>query len=332
MKLVELTPFQKRELEFIIPTKKVAEYCAFISEEEYWDWYSSYYNFFLELDSAFDINANYNPFAHQSHDLRKLPVLQCVSKLEEIDGKLKPKVFKFACLPEGNMRAFGFGLITASLLQGIANTFPIKILQFPFKFKKQETFYLGYQAWSEKDPSLHFGDRYLPLFMNCAANPNMIKISNNKLIYNHEEFDYLLPSFNYHYEPQFQTLIQELHERRMLLFPLDFPLSNLSKMIGFSSSMWAETKPLDYFLEEDPEKLNEWVLIRTDNGNILTWNEVQADPVLRLEIEMDDYWIWQKRCPSPLENINLYWTFGFDYPGLVDKIDNTWIPAFIHQK
>ena len=326
MNLIELTPFQKKELEFIYPTKRVADYCALIPEDEYWFWYSEFYNFWLELDNAFDINVR---------NIKKFPIFQCVSKLGDNSkdkGYLEPKVFKFACLPEGNMRGFGFSPITISLLQTVANTFPLKILQFPFKYHKQEALCLGYQAWNEKDPSPHKGDRYLPLYMNCASNPNMIKISNNKIIFNHEEYDYLLPTYYYHHDPQFQHLLKELNERRMLLFPLDFPLANIRNLIGFESPLWAEVKSLEYFLEEDPSKLSDYVLIRTDNGNILTWEQVQADPVLRLEIEMDNYWVWQKKCVSPVDNINLYWTFGLDYPYLIDKTDGSWVAAFVVKK
>lgn len=322
MNFIELTPFQKKELSAICPIKKIADYCFFLTEEEYLNWYMAFYNFYLEISSVFELNVH----------LRKSPVLQCVAKLEDFDGVLKPKTFKFAYLPEGTMRGFGFSPITASLLQIVANTFPVKITQFPFKYKKQNTSCLGYQAWNEKDPSPHIGDRYLSLYMNCAANPHTIKIVNNKIIFNQEEYDYLLPTFNYHQDSQFQILLQKLQERKLLLFPLDFPLGNLRNLIGFESEYWAEVKSLEYFLEEDPAKLSEYVLIRTDNGNILTWEQVQSDPLLKLEIEMDDYWVWQKKCISPFENINLYWTFGFDYPWLVDNSTGEWISVFIIQK
>jgi hypothetical protein len=324
MKIVPCTEKQLRVLKYIHPEKRVSPYLALVPASEYFFWSRRFTHL---LDG---IAAHIYPI--KIKDAIKLPVIQCVAKLIGInqDGFLIPKVFKFGSLPEGTFKDFGLSTQVVPLLDTLAETLPYPIRPFPHREHKVDC--LGFLAWDDFCPAINQGDKYLQQFMPCtnANRLKNIKIQ-NKICYENREYSYLLPTNNYYENDNYQRVIQELNDLKMLLLPLNFPLDNLQTLIGFTDPSWAEVKPLEFFLDENPENLARYVLLRTDDGKIITWNDVVQTPKLRLEIEMSDYWLWQEACRTEeaLDSLNLYWEFGQEYPWLIDKRDNTFVPVFI---
>jgi len=322
MKIINCTESQLELLRYIHPKQRVSSHLALVPASEYFFWARR----FTHLLDA--LSAHIYPTSMKAAE--KLPIVQCVAKLIGInsDGFLIPKVFKFGTLPEGTFKDFGLSAQVVPLLDTVAGTLPYPIMRFPNREFKTNC--LGFLAWDTIHPR---GGKYLPQFIPCATINRIkdIKIQNDKIIYENREYASLLPTYKYCANEPFQRLLLDLNENKLLTLPLGFPLDNLQTLIGFTNPSWAEVKPLAFFLEESPENLNRYVLIRTDDGKIVTWNEVMQAPKLRLEIEMEDYWLWQEACHTneALESINLYWEFGMDYPWLIDKRDNTFLPVFI---
>jgi len=328
MRIINGTDAQVELLRNLHPEKRVSSYLALVPASEYYFW-SRRFTSLLEAIRGFIYPTKISMAS-------KIPIIQCVAKLIGLnsDGFLVPKVFKFGTLPEGTIKDFGLSHQMLPLLDSVASsldypTIPPQILCGWNSIQGC----LGLMAWDCDNPPIDNG-KYLPQFLPCASVARIDDIQivrNERVSYENREYTHLLPSFNYFPNTKFQRLLQELHDLKLLTLPLNVPFSNLRAMIGFTNPAWAEVKPLEYFLEEDPDKLHKYVLIRTDDGKIVTWSDVEANPKLRLEIEMDKYWLWQEACvtdPS-LESINLYWEFGMNYPWLIDKRDNTFVPVFL---
>lgn len=325
MKIINSNETQMEALKSLFPERSISSYISLIPANEYYFWVRRFTTLFASL----------SPYLYPvSLKLAgKLPILQCVSKLINInpDGFLLPKVFKFGTLPNGTFKDFGFSYQAVQLLDTIAGSLaPYEIMKFPQKEFK--TSCLGFLAWDTLNLAKR-NEQNLLNFMTCA---NSYRINEIKLLdkieFDGKNYTHFLPTSNSYENKQFKKMLLELNERRMLALPLSFPLNDLKTLIGFTDPIWAEVKPLDFFLEEDPNNLSKYVLIRTDDGKIVTWGEVMASPKLRLEIEMSDYWLWQEACKpndDSLANINMYWEFGMEYPYLIDKRDDSFIPAFI---
>lgn len=326
MKIINGTKAQLNVLRNFYPDKqRISSYLALIPADEYYFW-SRRFTLLLDALSAFI-------YPISLKQATKLPIIQCVAKLVGVnsDGFLIPKVFKFGSLPEGTFKNFGLSSQVAPLLDSIASSLEFPIMPFPRKVFNSTS--LGFLAWDCSHLSNLHG-KNLTQFIPCA---NVSRLDEVQIIhdvdirYENRTYTSLLPTYNYYENTKFQRLLTRFEELDLLTLPLKSPFSNLKKLIGFTDPSWAEVKPLEFFLDEDPDRLANYVLIRIDDGKIVTWNEVMNTPKLRLEIEMSDYWLWQEACvtdPS-LENINLYWEFGMDYPWLIDKRDNTSIPVFI---
>ena len=323
VKIVNCTENQFEALQYIHPEGKVSSYMALVPASEYFFWSRRFVHLLDGLSA----------FIYPTKIASKLPIIQCVAKFIGVnqDGFLIPKVFKYGTLPEGTFKDFGYSSQVVSLLDTISDTIPYPIMRFPFKDFKNNC--LGLLSFNPLSPPASLGDKYIQHFMPCAPTNRIkdIKIQNDKIMYDNKEYSSLLPTYNYYDNKKVQNIIQELNDLKLLTIPINFPLGNLQQLIGFTDPSWAEVKALEFFLEESPESLDRYVLIRTDNGNIITWNDVVKTPKLRLEIEMSDYWLWQEAChtDATLENINLYWEFGMDYPWIIDKRNNTFVPVFI---
>lgn len=325
MKIVNCTESQLELLRYLQP--RVSPYVALVPASEYFFWTRR----FTHLLDA--LSSHLYPLSLKT--ATKLPIIQCVAKLIGVnsDGFLIPKVFKFGTLPEGTFKDFGLSSQLVPLLDTMAGTLPYPLMRFPNRDFKTNC--LGLLAWDaiKTNLPLHEGDKYLSQFMPCITSSRLkdIKIQSDKIIYEGKEYSFLLPTYNYYENKQFQSILSLLNEQKLLVLPLNFPLDNLQNLIGFTNPSWAEVHPLEYFLEESPENLDHYVLIRTDDGKIVTWGEVMKTPKLRLEIEMENYWLWQEACTTndALESINLYWEFGMDYPWIIDKRDNSIVPVFI---
>lgn len=324
MKLIPCTESQSKLLRYIHP--RASSYLALVPASEYYFWTRR----FTHLLDA--LSAHIYPL--KIKDAVKLPVIECVAKFVGVnqDGFLLPKVFKFGTLPEGTFKDFGLSRQVVPLLDTVSKTLPYTMMQLPYR-DYSKTSCLGIFAWDEVNPALNAGDKYLPLFMPCVSSSRLknIRIHNDKISYENREYSYLIATNNYYENDLFQKLLQELNESKLLLLPLNFPLDNLQTLIGFTDPSWAEVKPLEFFLDENPENLSSYVLIRTDDGKIVTWNDVIQTPKLRLELEMADFWLWQEACRTTelLESLNLYWEFGMEYPWIIDKRDNTFVPVVI---
>jgi hypothetical protein len=326
MKIISGTEDQIKTLRYLFPEHRISSYVALVPASEYYFWTRRFNNL---LDS---LSGHLYPL-----NLRlasKIPIIQCVAKFVGLntDNYLIPKAFKFRTLPEGTLKGFGYSSKVVPLLDTLSDSLPYPIMKFPFKSEK--TTCLGFMSWDSKQPPTKQGDRNLVSFVPCASPSSIgdIEIAEDrKLIYEGREYTHLLPTNNYYEHKKFQALLTRLHELKMLVLPLNSPFDNLKKLVGFTDPCWAEVKPLDFFLEEDPDNLDKYVLIRTDDGKIVTWGEVMQTPALRLELEMSEYWFWQEACNTDkaLENLNLYWEFGLDYPWLIDKRDNSFVPVFI---
>lgn len=326
MRLLACNEYQKRELSLLHPERRVADYFALIPAGEYYHWARKYTLLYEDLCGRFSAVRN------ASKAIGSLPIVQCVAKLcsTNTDGYLNPRVFKFTTLSEG-MRDFGFQPQVISRLDVVAPSLPFTLKKFYNKYTKINTSILGFLAW-DSTSEFHLGSRYLPSYVNCACKVKDLKITDSGyLVHNETTYHQMLTTSNHYDGDGYKAILSELNDRRMLVLPLNFPLVNLKNLIGFTNPLWAEVSPLEYFLEEPPEIVSNYVLIRTDDGKRRTWNEVMNDAKLRLELEMSEYWLWQQTCPAAplLQHINMYWTFGQDYPWLVDKRDKKWVPALV---
>lgn len=329
MKIVNSTEAQIELLRYLHPERRVSPYLALVPGSEYYFWARRFTHLLDSLSAwLYPINLK---------NATKLPIIQCVAKLIGVntDGFLVPKVFKFGTLPEGTFKDFGLSSQVVPLLDSVAGTLPYATMPFPSHDFKTNC--LGFLAWDSIHPAIYRGDKYLPHFITCTSTGRLkdVKIQNENwspsITYEGKEYASFLPSYNYYENQQFQKLLATCNEQKLLVLPLNLPLDNLQKMVGFTNPSWAEVKSLEFFLEESPENLSQYVLIRTDDGKIVTWDEVMKTPKLRLEIEMEDYWLWQEACftNEALESLNLYWEFGMDYPWIIDKRDNSLVPVFI---
>ena len=321
MKIIKCTEMQQNLLRKLHPYGDNLLYLALVPAGEYYFWARRFLNLLDSLSGHF-------------HTLRlpsitRVPVVQCTSKFvsQSAEGYLIPKTFKFSTLSEGTQRDFGFARHMIPLMQTL--DFPYPCMNIPDPPAKTRDI-LGFLAWDEKHPPLR-GAETLPRYVKCTGNISEVEIDSGCLVFQGKEYQHVLPTFRYWPDKNFQRKLLQLQEARKLLVPTDFPLSNLRNLTEFRNPCWAQVKPLEFFLEESPENLQDYVLIRIDDGKIVTWDEAMRDPKLKLEMEMSDYWLWQEACATTehLQYINMYWEFGSNYPWLVDKRTNTVIPTYI---
>jgi len=326
MKIINGTEAQLKTLGCLFPDHRISSYIALVPASEYYFW-SRRFSSLLDTLSG-------HLYPMSLTVATKIPLIQCVAKFVGLNQEnfLVPKVFKFRTLSEGTFKGFGYSSKIVPLLETIAGSLPYPIMKFPIKETRNTC--LGFLAWDCDQPPSKPGDRNLINFVPCAS-PRSLKdieiVEDRKIVYEGREYTHLLTTYNYYENKAYQQLLSRLHDLKMLALPLNSPLDNLQYLVGFTNPCWAEVKPLEFFLEESPEKLNNFVLIRSDDGKIVTWNEVMETPTLRLELEMADYWFWQETCVTDkaLENLNLYWEFGLDYPWIIDKRDNSFVPVFL---
>ena len=325
MKIVNCSKNQIEFFKYVYPEHRTSSFMALVPASEYVFW-NRRFTHLLDGLSAFI-------YPTKIKMATKLPLIQCVAKLIGInqDGFLIPKVFKFGTLPEGTFKDFGLSHQVTSLLNIAASSLPYPIRRHPTRDFKNTC--LGFYSFDITCPPVTANDKHLSQFMPCASFNKLkdIKIQSDKILYEGRDYSLFVPTYNYYQGVHFQKLVQELNDLKLLALPLGFQLNNLQKLIGFTDPSWSEVKPLEFFLDESPENLDHYVLIRTDDGKIITWNDVVQTPKLRLEIEMNDYWLWQEACHTNemLESLNLYWEFGMEYPWIIDRRDNTIVPVFI---
>lgn len=325
MKIVEVKPEQKELLDVIYPKNRLSSYLAYIPRDEYLFWMRCFSNL---LDGLTD-HLYYLPFI--TKHFTKVPVVQCVAKLVGLSesGYLIPKVFKFGALPEGTIKDFGFTSFITSMLDTLSGVIPHPILKLAAPHRST---CLGILAWNETQLP-HPNHRYLSQMMNCVAANRLseLKIHGDRVMYGNREYFSVIPTNNYFDSPLFQKVMEQLDESRLLTLQRNFPLHDLRTLIGFKNPHFAEVRPLDFFLDENPNLLDNYVLLRTDTGAVMTWDTVMDSPKLRLEMEMEHFWLWQDACHTheSLESINLYWEFGMDYPWLIDRRNNSIIPSII---
>lgn len=323
MKLISCTEEQQNLLQELHPEHDRPTHMALVPSGEYFFWARGFLNL---LDS---LSGHFHPLNLST--ITQLPIIQCVSKFVGINdaGYLFPKTFKFNSLADGTIRDFGFSTQFKSLMGSLSMNL-YSYMTIPEKPKPALNKILGFLAWDE-DHIPKRGAKNLPHFIKCASNIDDVEFDRGRLCFEGKEYEHFLPTDRYYPNVKFQKKMMLLKDARILLIPASYPLSNLKKLIGFRNPSWAEVKPLEFFLDEAPENLQDYVLIRVDDGKIITWSEVMKDPKLRLEIEMSEYWLWQEACPTTesLQHINMYWEFGTDYPWLIDKRTGTFIPIYI---
>jgi len=326
MKIINCTESQLALLTYLYPEQRVSTHLALVPSSEYFFW-SRRFTHLLDALSAF-------VYPTSMKTATKLPIVQCVAKFIGVnaEGFLVPKVFKYGTLPEGTIKDFGLSSQLTPLLDSVASTLPYPAIM-RFSNREFKNNCLGCLAWDATNMPANDADKNLNNFIPCVTSNRLkdVKFHNDKIVYDNKEYTSFLPTYNYYENAHFQKLLTAMNEQKLLTLPLNFPLNYLQNLVGFTNPAWAEVKPLEFFLEESPENLDHYVLIRTDDGKIVTWETVMANPKLRLEIEMENYWLWQEACKTndSLESINLYWEFGMEYPWLIDKRNNTIIPVFV---
>jgi hypothetical protein len=326
MKLISCTEKQQDLLQMLHPEHDRPTHMALVPTGEYYFWARRFLNMLDSLSGHFN-------FLNLS-TITQLPIIQCVSKFVGVnkEGYLYPRTFKFNSLVDGNLRDFGVSSQMKPLMGSLSSFMkpytPMTMLEKP---KPALDKILGFLAWDENHPPRR-GAKNLPHFIKCASNiDDVILDEHGRLYFEGKEYDHFLPTYRYYPNTKFQKKMMMIREAKKLLIPASSPLSNLKKLTTFRNPTWAEVKPLEFFLDEAPESLEEYVLIRVDDGKIITWDEVMKDPKLRLEIEMSEYWLWQEACHTSesLQHINMYWEFGTDYPWLLDKRTGNTIPVYV---
>lgn len=337
MQIFELSESQSSDLSAVYPGTPPTRY-AVVEEVEYMIWRST----FQQLQKAFF--AHFPVPAHVEHALRTLPIMQWVAKLvrpEKVSGAnidpgmLIPKAFKAAFQGEGTCRDFGHNLLMVSMLDILSSSTDLPTISWESWTRDQTVDYLGFLAWHQNPAA---GERYLPLLMPCVRNPKEVKIIDFEgeprgiIEYRGERYDALVTSNLYLPDYDYQDMLRKLNERGMLITPIDFAPAHPRKWLGFRHPAWASSYPLDYFYERvrsEPE-FDDYLLVRVDAGSRpYKWSEVQKDPLLSMELEMVDFWLWQERCESPHDDLTLYWTPCLKYPWLVDRENEEWIPVLV---
>jgi len=321
MKLLNCTETQRNLLQALHPDHDRPHCIALVPAGEYFFWTRMFNNLLDTLSAHFS--------SLKISSITSLPVIQCVSKFvgQNSDGFLVPKTFKFNTLDEGNLRDFGFSTHMLPLLETLNVPYPL--MKLPESRQHPSPYILGFLAWDDNTPPRR-GAQNLPRFVKCTSNVQDIQIDGG-LYFEGKHYSHLLPTYKYYPDSRFQKLMRDLQDIRQLLIPINFPLSNLKMLEGFTNPGWAEVKSLEFFLDESPDNLQNYVLIRIDDGKIVTWEDAMKNPKLRLEMEMSDYWLWQEACPTTesLQHINMYWEFGTGIPWLFDKKAQTFIPVYV---
>ncbi len=327
MKLIQSTPKQLDFFKFAHPDKHVSSFLALIPAAEYYFWSRRFTNLLDEL-CAFC-------FPQNIHIAAQLPLIQCVAKFIGVssDSFLIPKVFKFGSISHGTFKHFGY---TSQILPLLSNFYLSKytLMHVPIKHSSQKNNFLGAFSWDCSSVPKHNRDIFLPQLMDCIGLRGLstLELTGTGFIYDNKEYQYLVPTNYFYLDDTYQKILSKLDAAKVLAIPLQSPISDLRRLIGFKNPSWAEVKHLSHFLDDNPESaINNHVLIRVDDGKIVAWDDVINNPKLRLEIEMDDYWLWQEVASvnPALQNINLYWEYGIGYPYLLDTRDYSYIPALI---
>jgi hypothetical protein len=271
-----------------------------------------------------------------------LPIIHWTAKLTippESDGILVPKAFKVGVLSEGTYKDFGYQIMLLRLLNGVISTFSgVRPSDFIYPdldyLSGMSEHFLGVMAWNAEDCSENLGDRFMPLvFSNCVRDLDEIKLlANPSYVISHDgnKYAYIVTTSNYFDNEEYQRQLTMFNQRGTLRPPLGFPLANIEKFEDFSHPNWAGVFAYpNKKLRQRAEKSGEYVLIKRDTHKIYSWPAVQADPMLRLDLDMEDEWMWQEACPSPLPDITLCWSPALKYPWLRTTKTDEWIPALV---
>lgn len=339
MKLITLNQFQVNELKLVHPQASVASYAALISEQEYSLWVEYFSNLTSAFIEFFNIPATYSHIL-----LNKLPIFHWTSKLvipTTESGKIKdkcilqPKAYKIGVLSEGTYKDFGYQVLLIHLLNNYHSMIAaIDFLKWDHVLNLfyQKTDYLGVLSWSEEDVSMSLGDRYLALFLgNCINDVSEIEIEDKKAKLHNKNYTYVIPSYHYFNNDEYQKKMLELNKSGLLVTPLNFLPARIETFLDFRHENWASVfdYPGDGKFKKSAESSGEYLLIRRDGHKIYSWLAVQSDPILRLALGMEDEWLWQEACSSPFPDLNLYWSPALEYPWLVNRKTKEWVPALI---
>jgi hypothetical protein len=342
MKLVNLTPRQQAELRHIY-TGNVAEYAALVPEYEYRSWADSFFNLTAKFVDFFGLSGQPAiPFS-------KLPMFHWTAKLTipvTSKGKVKnrsvlqPKAFKVGILPEGTYKDFGCQVLSIRMLNSFWSTFEgmaaSDFWQWGLSLDDMQCKNcLAVVADCEDEPSPKTSDRYLPLFCGgCVRDPRLIEVvsvsgqSRPKI---HVDgvglFSYAISTDNY-WDTASAAFV-ELNRHGLLVTPLNYPPAHIETFLDFEHEAWASVHEYPGDKQAQAESSGEYLLVKRDDHKIHSWSAAQADPVIRLALEMEDEWLWQRACPSPFPNLNLYWSPVLDYPWFRDRRTKDWVPAFI---
>lgn len=341
MKFYDLTDLQHSDLAAIYPGVPPTRY-AVVDDSEYRMWRAVFQLLQKEFFAHFPVSAPVE------HALRTLPIMQWVAKLvrpEKIGASIEsadtllPKAFKVAFQGEGTYRDFGYNQLMISMLDILASSVTLPTISWESWKSDPAVDYLGFLAWHQNPTA---GERYLPLFMPCARDPKEIRVIDfdnaapgepkAMVEYRGERYDALVASSLYLSDYDCQDMMRKLHERGILITPLDFAPANARSWLKFRHAAWATSYPLEFFYERvrsDPT-FDDYMLVRVDAGSTpYRWSDVQGDPLLSLELEMTDFWLWQERCESPIDDLTMYWTPCLKYPWIVDRQSEEWIPVLV---
>ena len=333
MKLVSLSPFQQSEFKMLHPHGAVAGFAAIIPYAEYEMWAASFASLRNKAEEFFDLDLTVYESLPILHWTAKLTLPVADGKIND-SGLLVPKAFKVGVLPEGTYKDFGYQLTLLSLLKSLVTTFSgIKPSDFIYPdltgFLSESI--LGIQAWDAEDCSDSIGDRYLPLvFDDCVRDVEDISLIGASMFYDKKRYSYAVTTSNLFDNEAYQNQISAINQQHKLLPPLGFPLANIERFEDFTHPNWASVFAYpNKKLQQQAEKSGQYVLIKRDTHKIYSWPAVQADPMLRLELDMEDEWMWQQACPSPLPDITLCWSPALNYPWMRTQKTDAWIPALV---
>jgi hypothetical protein len=309
----------------------LADRYALVPETEYRLWRK----LFQQLQQGFF--DHFEMSKHTEAALRRLPIVQWVAKLlrpEKFSSSvpldpalLIPKAFKMSFLATGTYRNFGYNGIAISMLDALASRVPFKTIRWePWT---PEELLLGVLVGSDPTAS------YLSLYVPCCRT-DQIQVfeaddGSRYVQYRDERYVAAIPTAFASSDLSEASVLWQLDTLGLLAPPMTLAPTKLQNWMRFRNLAWASVYPFDYFEDrviQDPN-FEDCLLIRIDDGIVpYRWREVQNDPVLRLDLEMQDYWVWQDHCTSPHDDVTLYWTPCFKYPWLTNR-EGAWIPVLI---
>jgi len=265
------------------------------------------------------------------------PSIQWVAKLNNGPASyLVPKIYNVNFIMNGTLVHGGYQSLALPLLDLVATALPFKAHRW-LPARSQDFLGLLPNLRTESQPEAY--ERYLPLAMDttddsAAALPINLSYDNKidlLVEYKGARYDGLLLTRQFYEDPTTQQNVTVLERLKLLAIPKNYPALQLKGFFGFEHPSWASLFSLGQGLKEMRQD-SRYGLIRTDTHTFHTWDEVDASPSLKLELEMRDFWLWQERFTfgqDSLAELDLYWVPSLGYPWLVNRQDNTWLPAII---